>query len=181
MYSFGTMKSYLLAALSIFSFLSSCSAQSKHIAIGDTPAPFTLTDQNGRSIHSSDYLGKKTLVIYFYPKDESPVCTREACAFRDSYADFERAGAMVVGINSAPVATHRQFAENHGLPFILLSDPGNKVLHQFGVKSKMIVSGRETFVIGKDGKVAFIYNSFSDGPKHVSETLRFLQEQNRID
>jgi peroxiredoxin Q/BCP len=172
------MKFYSLTILSILTFLFSCNAQPRHLAIGETPAPFSLIDQNGHVFHSSDYLGKKIMVIYFYPKDESPVCTKEACAFRDSYAAFERAGAVVVGINSAPVLTHRAFAEHHRLPFKLLSDPGNKVLRQFGVKARMMISGRETFVIGMDGKVAFRYNSFSDGPKHVSETLRFLQEHN---
>ncbi|HEY4155652.1 MAG TPA: peroxiredoxin [Puia sp.] len=153
----------------------SCHAQHKPLAVGDTVPAFSLKDQNDSLFNISDYVGKHILVIYFYPKDESRVCTKEACSFRDGYADFTNGGAMVVGINSGSVESHKHFQLNHQLPFTLLSDPGNKVLKLFGVKSKFLISGRETFVIDKSGKVRFTYDSFSNGPAHEAEALRFIK------
>lgn len=161
----------------LIGFIAFCRGASKHLAVGDRVPDFALYDQDGHLFNSKDYIGRKTLVIYFYPKDESSVCTKEACAFRDSYADFEKAGAMVIGINSAPPASHKAFAANHQLPFTLLSDPDNKVLKLFGVKGMLVLTGRETFVVGKDGKVAFSYNSIGDGERHVAEALKFLHSQ----
>jgi len=152
-----------------------CNAQRKTLAPGDTVPSFSLKDQNDSLFDVSDYIGKKILVIYFYPKDESPVCTREACSFRDSYSDFTNAGAMVVGVNSASVESHKHFQLNHQLPFTLLSDPGNKVLKLFGVKSRFMISGRETFVIDKSGKIRFTYDSFTNGPAHEAEALKFIK------
>jgi peroxiredoxin Q/BCP len=164
------MTSSLLAG-----FFLACNAQHKPLKAGDAVPEFTLRDQNDRAFNISDYVGKKILVVYFYTKDESPVCTKEACAFRDSYTDFTQAGAVVVGINSGSVESHKHFQTNHRLPFILLSDPGNKVLKLFGVKSKFMISGRETFVIDKSGKIRFTYHSFSNGPAHEKEALAFIR------
>lgn len=152
-----------------------CKAQHKPLTVGDTIPSFSLKDQNDSLFNIADYIGKKILVVYFYPKDESSVCTKEACSFRDSYSDFTNAGALVVGINSGPVESHRHFQLNHQLPFTLLSDPGNKVLKLFGVKSKFLMSGRETFVIDKTGKIRFTYDSFTNGPAHEAEALKFIK------
>ncbi|HEX4849808.1 MAG TPA: peroxiredoxin [Puia sp.] len=145
------------------------------LSVGDTVPSFILYDQDGHLFNSKDYVGKKILVIYFYPKDESAVCTKEACAFRDSYTDFVKRGAMVVGINGGTVESHKEFQKHHQLPFTLLSDPENKVLKLFGVKNKFFISGRETFVIGLDGKVVYTYNSMMQGTKHASEALKHIE------
>lgn len=138
----------------------------------DIPA-FTLKDQWGKDFNVQDHRGKK-LIIYFYPKDESGVCTKEACAFRDSYKYFEDKGAMVIGINSGSVESHRKFAEHHQLNFTLLSDPGNTVLKLFGIKNVLFLTGRETFVVDEGGKVVFRYRGFLNGHAHVDKTLKYL-------
>src|SRR5450755_599063 len=112
----------------------------KQLVVGDTMPAFSLTDQDGKVFNSADYKGKNILVIYFYPKDESMVCTKEACSFRDSFNDFAKAGAKVIGINGGTVASHKEFSDHYKLPFILLSDPGNKVYHLFGVQDKMFMT-----------------------------------------
>lgn len=145
------------------------------LQIGDKVPSFTLKDQHGNDFNINDHIGKKKMVIYFYPKDESGVCTKEACSFRDSFADFTDANAIVVGINSASVASHKSFAEHHRLPFTILSDPGNKVLKQFGIKNVLFITGRETFIIGLDGKIAFSYRAFLDGSGHSEKVLEFLR------
>src|SRR5690606_7098240 len=123
----------------------------------------------------TDYIGKKKMVIYFYPKDESPGCTKQACAIRDSFADYTDAGAVVIGINSGSVESHRSFAEKHRLPFILLSDPGNRGLKQFGVKNVLFLTGRETFVVGLDGKIAYKYRALRNAAAHNEQGLEFLK------
>ena len=169
------MKRILIMSSLFLGLFLACSSQTKHLSIGD-PAPlFSLRDQNDSVFNIADYLGKKVLVIYFYPKDESSVCTKEACSFRDSYSDFTKSGAIVIGINSGSVESHKKFMENHRLPFTLLSDPGNKVLKMFGVKGKFVFTGRETFVIDKSGKIVFTYNSFTNGPRHEQEALSFIK------
>ena len=125
--------------------------------------------------NSADYIGKKKLVIYFYPKDESAVCTAEACAFRDSFADFKDAGAIVVGINSGSVQSHQVFAQKNRLPFQLLSDPDNKVLKQFGIKPWLFLTGRETFIVDLNGKITHKYRAFLDGKGHSKNILEFLE------
>lgn len=166
----------MMIMVSLFSgVFHACRSQGKHPGVGDPVPVFSLRDQNDSIFNISEWLGKKILVIYFYPKDESAVCTKEACSFRDKYSDFTNAGAVVIGINSGTVESHKNFRENHHLPFILLSDPGNKVLKMFGVKGKFIFTGRETFVVDKSGKIVFTYDSFTNGPRHEEETLAFIK------
>ena len=145
---------------------------------GEKAPDFTLMDQNGKPFKLAKYLGKKKVVIFFYPKDESPVCTKEACAFRDAYAKYNDANALVIGINNGTVASHKAFATKEHLPFTLLSDPENKVLNSYGVKEQafgeMKVSGRETFVIGLDGNVAYSFRDFMKGDEHSKQVLSYL-------
>ena len=164
----------MILATMIFSLFQACKGQGKRLTVGDLLPVFSLRDQHDSLFHIADFVGKKILVIYFYPRDESSGCTKEACSFRDNYSAFIKAGAMVVGINSGSVESHRKFIANHQLPFILLSDPGNKVLKQFGVRSKFFITGRETFVVNLSGKIAFTYDSFMNGPAHERETLQFI-------
>ena len=148
------------------------------LKVGDKVPAFTLNDQDGKPFSITDVIGRKVIVIYFYPKDESPVCTKEACAFRDNYTDFVKRGALVIGINGGTVESHRDFRRKYNLPFILLSDPGNTVLKAFGVHGSLGMTGRETFVVGLDGKVAFTYNSMLNGKRHMEEALDFIEKMN---
>lgn len=154
-------------------------AQPKHLGPGDTIPSFSLKDQDGNTFNSLDYIGKNIVVVYFYPKDESAVCTKEACSFRDNYTEFTKAGAIVVGINQASVETHKKFQQHHQLPFILLSDPGNAVLKKFGVRSKFFVTGRETFIVDKTGKIVFRFDSFTKGKEHQEEALKVIKKLNQ--
>ena len=132
------------------------------LKIGDKAPDFTLTDKNGKSVSLSDFSGK-TVVLYFYPKDNTPGCTRQACAFAGLYREFERRGVVVIGISRDSVASHVKFAEKHGLPFILLSDPERKAIEAYGVWQEKKLYGkvsfgvvRSTFIIDGQGNIAHI-------------------------
>lgn len=150
-----------------------------HITVGDKVPVFSLQDQNGKTFNIADHIGKKLLVIYFYPKDESMVCTKEACAFRDSFDEFTKAGAVVIGINGGTVASHKAFADHYKLQFVLLSDPGNKVYNQFGIKGKLFFSGRETFMVDLTGKIFYQYDSMMEGKKHAEDALAYIKAQTK--
>ena len=169
------MKNLLIISLFASMLFQACSAQNKELGLGDKIPLFSLKNQDDSLINIKDYFGKKILVIYFYPKDESMVCTKEACAFRDSFDDFAKAGAKIIGINDGTVASHKNFRDHYKLPFILLSDPGNKVYKLFGVKNTMFMTGRETFVIDLHGKIAFTYQAMLQGKKHADDALAFIR------
>jgi len=148
---------------------------------GEKVPDFSLKDQDGNLFRLADHLGKQKVVIFFYPLDESPVCTTEACAFRDAYAKYKDADALVIGINNGTVESHKAFQTKEHLPFSLLSDPDNKVLKMFGVKEEAIgemkVSGRETFVIDKDGTVVYSFRDFMKGDEHAKQVLSYLNSK----
>jgi peroxiredoxin Q/BCP len=122
-------------------------------------------------------LGKKNIVLYFYPKDETIGCTKEACAFRDNYEELTKLGAEVLGISGQSVESHKSFASHYGLPFILLADEGNKVRELYGVPSSMgILPGRVTYIIDKKGVVRHIFNSQTQTRRHVEEATETLIE-----
>jgi peroxiredoxin Q/BCP len=147
------------------------------VKVGDMAPDFTLPSQLGDNVTLSEYFGKKNIVLYFYPKDESPGCTREACTFRDSYEELTSLGAEVIGVSSQSVESHKSFATHYGLPFILLSDAENKVRQLYGVPSTMgIVPGRITYIIDKKGVVRHIFSSQSQAEKHVEEAVKTLKE-----
>ena len=168
---------YLLLFLAYITFNNNDKSMSK-IKIGSTIPEFTLPDQNGNIFNISSVLGKKNLVIYFYPKDDSPGCTAQACSFRDQFEVFMEADAVIIGISGQSVESHKEFAEKHRLSFTLLSDEDNKIRKLFGVKANLLgmVPGRVTFVADKTGKVIYIFNSQSQATKHVDEALRILKE-----
>ncbi|XP_072992972.1 peroxiredoxin Q, chloroplastic [Typha latifolia] len=143
---------------------------------GDVPPSFNLKDQDGKSVALSKFKGKP-LVVYFYPADETPGCTKEACAFRDSYEKFKKAGAEVVGISGDDPASHKAFAKKYRLPFTLLSDDGNRIRKDWGVPSDLFgtLPGRQTYVIDRKGVVQLVYNNQFQPEKHVQETLKLLQ------
>jgi len=148
------------------------------IKVSSTIPAFTLPDQNGKLFDINSVLGKKNLVIYFYPKDDSPGCTAQACAFRDQFEVFTEADAVIIGISSQSVKSHKEFAEKHRLSFTLLSDEGNKIRKQFGVPTNLLglLPGRVTYVADKSGKVIYTFNSQLQTEKHVDEALRILKE-----
>jgi len=147
---------------------------------GDKIPLFTLPDQNGKNFSIGSLLSKKAFVIYFYPKDETVGCTKQACAFRDHYQDFLDAGAEVIGISSDSEESHVSFAGHHNLPFILLSDKGSLLRKQFGVPTDMmgLLPGRVTYIVNKQGVIEYIFNSQIRIKKHITEALRILKELN---
>ena len=150
----------------------------RKIEVGGTIPAFTLDDQNGNRFDISSFIGKKNLVIYFYPKDDSPGCTKEACYFRDQFEVFNSVDAMIIGISGQSVKSHKKFAEKHRLSYTLLSDEGNKVRKLFNVPTNFfgILPGRVTYIIDKNGKVLYIFNSQVQSTQHVDEALRILKQ-----
>ncbi len=148
------------------------------IKVGSSIPGFSLPDQDGKTVNINDFIGKSNLVIYFYPKDDTPGCTREACSFRDQFEVFRDSGAEVFGISSDSVEKHKQFAEKHRLPFRLLSDVNKRVRKLFGVPGDMLglIPGRVTYIVDKQGKVQHIFNSQFNAEKHVSEALEVLKK-----
>jgi peroxiredoxin Q/BCP len=135
------------------------------LQLGDQAPDFTLPTDKGDTFHLAAQHGKP-VVLYFYPKDDTPGCTAEACAFRDQYADFLDLGAIVVGVSSDSEASHQKFSQKHRLPFPLLADTGGQLRKAYEV----------TFVIDAAGKIAYIFNSLSGATDHVSKTKQVLRE-----
>ena len=147
------------------------------VRVGDKAPDFTLPSQMGDNVTLSEFIGKKNVVLYFYPKDETPGCTTEACTFRDSYEELTRLGAEVLGVSGQSVASHKSFATHYGLPFILLSDEGNKVRKLYEVPSSLgLIPGRVTYIIDKNGIVRHIFNSQTQTRQHVEEAKATLKE-----
>jgi thioredoxin-dependent peroxiredoxin len=145
------------------------------VQVGDVAPDFTLPNQAGAPVRLGDVLGKQHLVLYFYPRDNTAICTEEACAFRDSYEIFKDAGAEVIGVSSDSVESHEQFAKEHQLPFILLSDMGSVIRKHYGVPTAFGLPGRVTYVIDRQGIVRHIFFSQYTSKRHVDEALRTLQ------
>lgn len=124
----------------------------------------------------SFFAGKKAVVLFFYPKDDSPGCTAEACDFRDNHGAFTKAGAEVLGVSADSVESHKKFAGKNGLPMTLLSDPDNRVRGEYGVKSTLgLLPGRVTFVIDREGIVRYVYNSQLRFTQHVQRALEIVK------
>lgn len=146
------------------------------IKVGDKAPDFELQDQQNNKVSLQDLITEYVLVLFFYPKDDSPGCTKEACAFRDSYKVFQEHGAEVVGISSDSENSHQHFAEKHNLPYTLLSDKGGKVRKLYGVPKTMgILPGRVTYIIDKQGVVRHIFNSQLNFKGHIEEALNILK------
>ena len=148
------------------------------LKIGDQAPAFRLKNQDNKDVSLADFQGKKHVVLYFYPKDESTGCVMEACSFRDSYEAFLEAGAEVIGVSADSVRSHKSFQENRRLPFILLSDRDNAVRKAYGVKGTMLdlIPGRETFVIDKNGLIKHRFASQIQIDSHIKEALKVLEE-----
>jgi peroxiredoxin Q/BCP len=147
------------------------------VRVGDHAPDFVLPDRTGKMVRLSEFRNHKAVVLYFYPKDDTPGCTKESCAFRDSYQDFQDAGAEVIGVSSDSAESHGRFAAKHRLPFTLLADQGGQVRKRFGVPATLgLLPGRVTFVIGRDGVVRHVFNSQFQATQHVNEALRALRD-----
>jgi len=136
------------------------------LVAGDLAPPIALRDQDGVE-RRSDQLNGMALVLFFYPKDDTPGCTMEACAFRDSYGELQGLGAEVWGVSGDDAASHQRFASRHSLPYPLLVDQGNALRKAFGVPSVLgLLPGRVTYVIDGQGVVRHVFNILLDGPAH---------------
>ena len=146
------------------------------LKVGDTIPNFTSKDSNGALFESKNFIGQKPVVIYFYPKDNTPGCTAQACSFRDQYQDFQDLGAEVIGISSDSEASHQQFSKQYKLPFILLSDNDKKIRNLFGVPSGLfgLIPGRVTYVTDKQGVIKMIFDSVL-ATKHIPKALEAIK------
>jgi peroxiredoxin Q/BCP len=173
--------SLIIITMVLFNSFFSRAQDSTNLAIGDTLPSFELTNDQDEVFKLTEHIGKNNLIIYFYPKDDTPGCTKEACAFRDGFEEFSDLDAEIIGISADSPQSHRDFKSKYELPFILLSDPDNKVRDLFGIKKDLlgIIPGRVTFVVDKKGIVQFIYNSQTNAEKHVKEAMRKLIEMEK--
>jgi len=146
------------------------------LQVGDKAPDFTLPDQAGAQVRLSDRLGKRAVVLYFYPKDNTRGCTAEACSFRDSYESFSDAGADVIGVSSDTVEAHEKFAGKHELPFTLLSDRDRTVRKLYDATTLGIVPGRITYVIDKEGVIRHAFSSMSNIGAHVDDALAVVRQ-----
>ena len=148
------------------------------------PAPaFTLPDQDGKLVSLADFVGKQAVLLYFYPKDDTPGCTKEACGFRDDRAAFEKLGVSVLGVSADAAASHTRFIKKFKLPFSLLSDPDRKLMKRYGAFGEKIKDGqktlgviRSTVLIGKDGTVLRHWPRVEKAEAHPAEVLEVAQE-----
>jgi thioredoxin-dependent peroxiredoxin len=155
------------------------------VKVGDKAPDFTLPSQMGDNVTLSEFFGKKNIVLYFYPKDETVGCTREACSFRDSYEELTGLDAEVVGISGQSVESHKSFASHYGLPFLLLADVDDRVRELYGVPKTMgFLPGRVTYIIDKAGVVRHIFVSQTQTARHVQEAkdtlLKLKNEEKEV-
>jgi thioredoxin-dependent peroxiredoxin len=146
------------------------------VGVGDVAPDFTLTSHSGEEVSLRDFVGKKrAVVLFFYPKDDTPGCTKEACSFRDGYEQFGNLGVEVIGVSSDSVRSHQRFVEKHDLPFVLLSDEGGEVRRLYGVPNTFgLFPGRVTYVIDQEGVVKHVFSSQLQAARHVEEALEAL-------
>ena len=147
------------------------------LQIGDKIPNFSAKDNNDNVFESASIVGKKPVVFYFYPKDNTPGCTAQACSFRDQYEDFKDLGAEVIGISSDSIASHEKFIQQYRLPFILLSDNDKKIRKLFGVKPDLfgLIPGRVTYVADKNGIIQFIFDSMN-ATNHIPKALEIIKK-----
>ncbi|MDD5151032.1 MAG: peroxiredoxin [Flavobacterium sp.] len=147
------------------------------LQVGDKIPKFLAKDSFGNDFDSTSVVGKKPIVFYFYPKDNTPSCTAQACSFRDQYEDFKDMGAEVIGISSDSIASHEKFIQKYNLPFILLSDSDKKIRNLFGVKANLfgLIPGRVTYVVDKNGIIQLIFDSLT-ATDHIPKALESIKK-----
>lgn len=147
------------------------------IKVGDAAPDFTATTQEGTTVKLSQWKGSKAVVVFFYPRDFSPICTAQACAFRDSYQAFQDAGAVVLGISSDSGGTHDDFAKKNRLPFPLVSDEDGRLRALFGVpKALFVMPGRTTYVIDRAGIVRDVFTAHLGSTNHVEQAMTVVKQ-----
>ena len=147
------------------------------LQVGDKIPHFLAKDGHRKDFDSASVVGKKPAVFYFYPKDNTPGCTAQACSFRDQYEDFKDLGAEVIGISSDSIASHEKFAKQYRLPFILLSDNDKKIRNLFGVKPNLfgLIPGRVTYVADKEGIIQLVFDSLV-ATNHIPRALGMIKK-----
>jgi len=147
------------------------------LQVGDKIPNFIAKDTNGNDFDSSTIIGNKPVVFYFYPKDNTPGCTAQACSFRDKYEDFKDLGAEVIGISSDSIASHEKFAKRYKLPFLLLSDNDKKIRNLFGVKPNLfgLIPGRVTYVVDHTGIIRLVFDSLV-ATNHIPKALDIVKK-----
>jgi len=150
---------------------------------GDAAPDFTLRDAGGQKVSLSDFRGRD-VILYFYPKDDTPGCTKEACGFRDAWSDLQKRGVVVLGVSGDDAASHQRFASKYRLPFTLLSDPDHTVMRQYGAYGEKTLYGkktigviRSTVWIGQDGRVRRHWARVSSAAEHPDKVLAALRDQ----
>jgi len=147
------------------------------LSLGAAAPDFNKTDGDGRPVSLAQHRGKQAVVLFFYPKDETPICTKEACAFRDAFADFAAAGAAVIGVSADGAASHQSFAARLKLPFSLVSDEDGALRKAYGVpKTLLVLPGRTTFVIDRDGVIRHAFTAAFGSQSHVDEALAVVKK-----
>lgn len=149
----------------------------KRVEVGDVAPDFELASQTGQKVRLKDVIGKKPIVLYFYPKDFTAGCTTEACTFRDNFEVFKDMGAEIIGVSSDSVESHLDFAKKYNLPFTLLADVNGKVRELYGVPKAAggLFPGRVTYIIDRMGVVRYIFESLTHAEQHVQEAIRVLK------
>ena len=144
---------------------------------GDRVPDFVLKDTEGNDFDSKTLVGKQAFVLYFYPKDFTPGCTKEACEFRDRYEDFKALGVEVIGVSSDSVKSHQRFKKRYQLPFVFLSDQKGRLRKQFGIKGDLfgLLPGRETYVVDKEGVIQLQFNSMN-ASRHITKALQIVEK-----
>lgn len=146
--------------------------------IGEEIPNFEAQTQENKIISKKDILGQYC-VLFFYPKDQSPICTLEACSFRDNHNEFAKYNCKIIGISADSVESHKKFVEKYNLNFPLISDKGDRLKKLFGVKNDMfgLMSGRETYLVDPQGKIIFIFNSQLNANSHIIKTIEILKKE----
>ena len=149
------------------------------VLVGDIAPDFSLIDQHGGEFQLKKIIGEDRIIVFFYPKDETPCCVAEACGFRDSFEEFANLNCKVVGISKDSVNSHAKFAKHYNLPYVLLSDPIKEVANLYGVESSLLglLPGRKTYVIDKKGIVTHIFDYQFKAKQHVADALKALSSE----
>ncbi|HEX4143704.1 MAG TPA: peroxiredoxin [Pirellulales bacterium] len=151
-------------------------ARAAGLRVGDVAPDFARTAADGKLIRLSDFRDRQHVVLYFYPRDHTAICTAQACEFRDRYAEFSADEAVVIGVSGNSLPSHRQFAETHALPFSLLSDADGSLRRLYGVENRLwLIPQRATFVIDKRGIVRLVFVSLWQGPAHAEQAIGMLR------
>jgi peroxiredoxin Q/BCP len=172
------MKKFIIPFIFIGLF-NSCMSQSENkVEVGSLLPKFTLKDDKGEDYSPSQWVGKKYVVIYFYPKDDTPGCTKESCSFRDNKSEFDELDAVIIGISADGQKSHTKFKEKYNLTYTLLSDTNKEARKIFGVPSTLLgmIPGRVTYIFDKNGECIQVINSQTNPEKHINESLEMIKK-----